>query len=301
MTIDNLECFVTLAQELSFTKAAERANISQTAISRKIASVENELQVSLFLRNHHKVELTNAGREFYNKTVRMLQEYQNSVVQAQNVQKGVRDTIQVGFGVYEHVLLQPVIQQFFRKYPVPRINCLQYKYKELLDELMRDHIDIIVSSDQFIATVPRDKLVLALLHDRPWVLALNKDNKLAANDVINLAALENENVITMHEGSISTVRSAFRGMVPFCSIDYVNSFEAKLMLINAARGVGFIPSFVDTSRYENIVTRGVDPLYRPRRYYAIYKKENSNPHTQVLFNMLASYYEGTLWMPKVFY
>lgn len=73
------------------------------------------------------------------------------------------------------------------------------------------------------------------------------------------------------------------------------------MLINAARGVGFIPSFVDTSRYENIVTRGVDPLYRPRRYYAIYKKENSNPHTQVLFNMLASYYEGTLWMPKVFY
>lgn len=231
----------------------------------------------------------------------MLQEYRSSVVQAQNVQKGVRDTIQVGFGVYEHVLLQPVIQQFLRKYPVPRINCLQYKYKELLDEFMRDHIDIIVSSDQFIATVPRDKLVLALLHDRPWVLALSKDNKLAANDVINLAALENENIITMHEGSISTVRSAFRGMVPFRSIDYVNSFEAKLMLINAGRGVGFIPFFVDTSRYENIVTRNVDPLYRPRRYYAIYKKGNSNPYTQVLFNMLASYYEGTLWMPKVFY
>ena len=54
MTIENLECFITPAQELSFTKAAERLNLSQTTLSRKIASVEDELQVTLFLRNHHR-------------------------------------------------------------------------------------------------------------------------------------------------------------------------------------------------------------------------------------------------------
>lgn len=298
MTIENLECFVALAQDLSFTKAAERLNLSQTTLSRKIAGVEAELQVQLFLRNHHKVELTNAGREFYSKTAQLLQEYQNSVVQAQNVQKGVRETIQVGFGVYENMLLQPVIEQFLQQYPVPRINCLQYKYKELLDEFMRDHIDIIVSSDQFINTVPRDDLVLTLLHDHPWVLALSQDNPLAANEVIQLADMGNENIVTMNEGSIGAVRSEFRGVVPFRSIDYVNSFEAKLMLISAGRGVGFIPQFVDTSRYKSIVTRALDPVYRPRRYYAIYKKGNSNPYTQILSDMLNRYYKQTLWMPR---
>lgn len=301
MTIDNLECFVALAQELSFTKAAERLNISQTTLSRKIICMENELQISLFHRNHHKVMLSNAGREFYNKTFQLLKEYHNSVVQAQNVQKGMQETIQVGFGVYEHVLLQPVIQKFLQEYPVPRINCLQYKYKALLDEFMHDHIDIIVSSDQFINTVPRDGLELVLIHDRPWVLAMSNDNPLATAEKVRLADLKKENIVTMHEGSIGMVRNEFRGIVPFSSIDYVNSFEAKLMLISAGRGIGFIPEYVDTSRYENIVTRSTDPFYRPRRYYAIYKKENSNPYTRILSDMLERYYEGLLWIPKVIY
>jgi len=301
MTIENLECFITLAQELSFTKAAERLNLSQTTLSRKIASVEDELQVTLFLRNHHRVELTNAGREFYNKTFQLLREYKDSVIQAQNVHKGVRSTIQVGFGVYEHVLLQPVFDQFVRKYPIPRINCLQYKYKELLDEFMRDHIDIIITSDQFLNSVPRDDLSLTLLSDHPWVLAMNKDNPLAQHEVVPLAELKEENIITMNEGSVSTVRREFRGMVPFRSIDYVNSLEAKLLLTNAGRGVSFIPHYVDTSRYANIVSRLTEPVYLPRCYYAVYKNGNNNPYTQILANMLGNHYKDTLWMPKYFF
>ncbi|MBQ6145592.1 MAG: LysR family transcriptional regulator [Clostridia bacterium] len=299
MTIENLQCFVILAQELSFTRAAERANISQTALSRKITSMEDELRVSLFLRDHHKVELSHAGREFYNKTVSILQEYKNSVVLTQNVHRGVRETLQVGFGVYEQILFRPVIHDFLKRYPVPKINCLQFKYKELLDEFMHDHIDIIVTSDQFINTVPRDDLELVLVHDHPWVLALCASNPLAKAETIALDALKDEIVVTMHEGSVTAVRSGFRGMVPFRSVDYVNSFEAKLMLIDAGRGVGFIPRFVDVSQFENIVTRDVTPFYRPRRYYAIHKKNNGNPYTQILSDMLCKFYENKLWMQKI--
>ncbi len=299
MTFDNLQCFVILAQELSFTRAAERANVSQTALSRKIVGMEDELQVTLFLRDRHKVELTNAGREFYNKAMSLLQEYQNTVIQTQNIHKGVRETIQIGFGVYEQVLFRPVIYDFLKKYPVPRINCLQYKYKELLDEFMHDRIDIIITSDQFINTVSKEELELVLVHDHPWVAALSASNPLAKHDPIELNMLKDEIVVTMHEGSVSAVRSGFHGMVPFRSIDYVNSFEAKLMLIDAGRGVGFIPRFVDVSQFKNIVTRDIVPFYRPRRYYAIHRKNNSNPYTQILSEMLRKYYEAKLWMPKI--
>ena len=299
MTIENLQCFAILAQELNFTRAAERANVSQTALSRKITGMEDELQVTLFLRDHHKVELTNAGREFYNKTLPILQEYRSSVLLTQNVHRGLRETIQIGFGVYEQILFRPVIHDFLKRYPVPKINCLQFKYKELLDEFMDDRIDLILTSDQFINTVDRDGLELVLIHDHPWVAALCASNPLAQAETIALDALKDEIVVTMHQGSVSAVRSGFRGMVPFRSIDYVNSFEAKLMLIDAGRGVGFIPRFVDVSQFENIVTRDVTPLYRPRRYYAIHKKNNSNPYTQILSDMLRKHYEDKLWMQKM--
>ena len=299
MTIENLQCFAILAQELNFTRAAERANVSQTALSRKITGMEDELQVTLFLRDHHRVELTNAGREFYNKTLPILQEYRSSVLLTQNVHRGLRETIQIGFGVYEQILFRPVIHDFLKRYPVPKINCLQFKYKELLDEFMDDRIDLILTSDQFINTVDRDELELVLIHDHPWVAALCASHPLAQAETIALDALKDEIVVTMHQGSVSAVRSGFRGMVPFRSIDYVNSFEAKLMLIDAGRGVGFIPRFVDVSQFENIVTRDVVPLFRPRRYYAIHKKNNSNPYTQILSEMLRKQYENKLWMQKM--
>ena len=123
---------------------------------------------------------------------------------------------------------------------------------------------------------------------------MNKDNPLAQHEVVPLAELEEENIITMNEGSVSTVRREFRGMVPFRSIDYVNSLEAKLLLTNAGRGVSFIPHYVDTSRYENIVSRLTKPVYLPRCYYAVYKNDNNNPYTQILANMLGNHYKDTL-------
>ncbi len=60
-----LKYFVSLADNLSFTKAAQECFIVQTAMSRQIAALEAELGVQLFVRNTRTVELTEAGKEFY--------------------------------------------------------------------------------------------------------------------------------------------------------------------------------------------------------------------------------------------
>ena len=71
------------------------------------------------------------------------------------------------------------------------------------------------------------------------------------------------------------------------------------MLINAGRGVGFIPDFVDVSLYRDVVTRSLDPLYRPRKYYAICKKTNSNPYAHRLTQLLGDYYRASLWLQEL--
>lgn len=299
MTVENLRCFMILAQELNFTRAAEKAHVSQAAMSRKISSIEAELSARLFIRNHHEVGLTSAGQEFYSQISPILEAYQTAVIRVQNADRGVRDTIQIGVGVYEHSLLLPVIREFIREDSVSKINCVQYKYRDLLEEFELDHLDLIVTSDQLLDMVPQENLEKVLIHDHPWCIALNRDNPLAQSDPVMMNRLGDQNVITMHEGSINMVRSAFQGRFPLTSLDYVNTHETKLMLINAGRGVGFIPDFINVSLYQDVVTRSLEPLYRPRKYYAICKKANSNPFAHRLAQLLGEYYRPSLWLQEL--
>ena len=210
MTIENLRCFLILAQELNFTRAAQKAHITQTAMSRKITSLETELAIQLFHRNHHQVGLTSAGQEFYNHIRSVLEQYDAAVLRAQSADKGQRDSVQIGVGTYEHTLISPVIQNFIQQYPVQKLNFVQFKYRELLDEFMHDRVDMILTSDQFLHTIPQDGLDMVLLYDHPWSLAIHRDNPLAQQEAVNMNLLQNQNIITMNEGTVNVVRSQFQ-------------------------------------------------------------------------------------------
>ncbi len=299
MTIDNLKCFLILAKELNYTRAAKSASISQTAMSRKISAIENELSVRLFQRDHHRVELTAVGQEFYAQILPLIEAYDNAVTQVQNISRDLQQCIQIGVGVYEHALLLPVIQDFVDRYPVSRLNCVQYKYRELLDRFVADKLDLILTSDQFLSTVPQDGMTKIPIHNHPWMLALSQYNPLSQHETIDISLLGSQNLITMHEGSVDAVRGFYQEYFPLSSIDYVNSNETKLMLVNSNRGICFIPSFVDVSAYPNLVKRSISPMYRPRKYYAIYHSSTGNPYTLHLAKLLNQYYHPRLWVQEI--
>src|SRR5689334_20763525 len=62
MDFHALSCFVEIAKELSFSKAARHLNITQPPLTRKIQRLESEWGVKLFIRDHRGVQLTDAGR-----------------------------------------------------------------------------------------------------------------------------------------------------------------------------------------------------------------------------------------------
>jgi DNA-binding transcriptional LysR family regulator len=63
MTLTQLKCFIAVAEALSFTKAAQQLSFVQSAVSSKIAELENELGVELFIRSSKYVRITNIGKQ----------------------------------------------------------------------------------------------------------------------------------------------------------------------------------------------------------------------------------------------
>lgn len=70
-----IECFLTLAQTLNFTKTANLMSFSQQAISQMISRLEHDIGIRLFIRNNHHVTITPAGQDFYELFSRFKEDY----------------------------------------------------------------------------------------------------------------------------------------------------------------------------------------------------------------------------------
>ena len=97
-----IQYFITLADCLSFTKAANEYGVSQTAISQYIAGLEQRLGVKLFNRNPHSVSLTEAGKVYYRRIQHILQYYEDTVSQTLAAAELYSGYVKVGIGIYEY-------------------------------------------------------------------------------------------------------------------------------------------------------------------------------------------------------
>ena len=92
-----IESFLAVAETGNFTRAAERLYISQPAVSKQVLSLEDELGFSLLIREYHKdVQLTEAGKLYYDFFHKVTEEYKAVYEQAQQYQQKIRGTLRLG-------------------------------------------------------------------------------------------------------------------------------------------------------------------------------------------------------------
>lgn len=276
MTIENMRCFVNLAECLNFARTAEKEHITQSAMSRKIGSMEEELGIILCLRDNRQVTLTNAGKEFYYESLKMLDKYDSTVRLVRNVASGFQKELRIGIGIYEHILLNRVLGQFISQNPEIKISCSQFDYHLLLLQFQQNNLDIIITSDQFLTEIPENTLEKELIYCGDWNLGIPAANSLSQFSEVRYDQLNEQVLITMHEGTIEQIRDYYHQLfsVNFRETVYVNSYEAKLSLISANRGIGFFPGFIEPPISSTMVFRKLTPSYHPREFYVVQWKNN---------------------------
>src|SRR5690606_28865114 len=131
-----LQTFVLLANSPSFTVAADTLHITQSALSKRIAELENKLGVRLFDRTTRQLDLTMEGREFLSMAVSLLEHMERSVTELRQTANGQRGRLWVTAAPHmSSTLIPPVLAAFAKANPMVNIN-----YYDCRREEMQRHI-----------------------------------------------------------------------------------------------------------------------------------------------------------------
>ena len=195
MTLNQLECFMVLAQRLNFTQAADDLFMAQPALSRLISALEKELDLQLFYRNSRSVALTPAGTVFFKKCPKILDEYRGSVVAARLAQEGYRGSLTLGImrDTFEPKL--PTLYQRFRTaYPHVSLLIRGYSHSSLLSALERGEVDAILN---YMPMPSGQESPSILLHKNHQCIITALDHPLASRGSIRMEEVKDEPFVVM--------------------------------------------------------------------------------------------------------
>ncbi len=189
MEFRHLRCFVALAEELHFGRAAQRLAITQPPLSLNIQQLEASVGARLFERNSRGVSLTAAGDAFLPKATALLEQAAQAAREAREVGQGLAGQLQIGFaGTVLYRGLPQVLRDFGAVHPKLRLALRELSSSEQLVELVHDRLDL-----GFVHTtrVPAGFSQI-LVSSQPFVACLPSAHPLAGEAALPLARLQSE-------------------------------------------------------------------------------------------------------------
>ena len=128
MLLKQVQYFIAVAENGSFTRAAEQLYITQSAVSQQIASLENEVGAELFYRRGHSIELTDSGRYFYREVKPLVEHLRNAVDKVADVPNSKERHLSVYYrGNAVDPIVAPILAELRARNPGMRLSLLRSK------------------------------------------------------------------------------------------------------------------------------------------------------------------------------
>lgn len=180
-----LQVFVTVARELSFTRAAEELNISQPAITKHIKELEKMLSVALFRRGRNRITLTEDGERLLPLVKSVLRGYEaiGEAVMSESSDYVGRLRIGASTTIAQYIL-PDILARFRLEYPSIEVVLIGGNSEKILSELEQERIDIALVEDAHTSslfhyeTFMQDSIVLVSANKRPQSINLEDVKRL---------------------------------------------------------------------------------------------------------------------------
>lgn len=278
MDFPELEVLISLAQEGSFSRAAEVLNRSQPAVSQALRRLEDELGTPLLDRSSRKVTLTAAGSLLLDYAQRMVLLRQDAFHTLENLRHFKRGVLRLAANESVSLYVLPPLLRAFRKaYQAIKIEVMQFPSSEIPTLLMDQDVDF-----GFLSFRPVHKdLQTQLLFRDELALALFPTHPLASHRVVELELLGRESFIAhlAQTPTRSHLLDLFaREKVPLRIVMELSSIETLKDFVKAGEGIALIPRMCMLKELERgeLVSPPVRGLSIPREVRLVYRGSRSH-------------------------
>lgn len=194
MEISQLQYFKTVARLMSFTQASKELHVTQSALSKSISKLEQELGLKLFEREGNSIHLNRFGQAFL--------EYTNTALMA--LEDGIRATREMAglekgeihVATCQDVFIAHLTREFLMDYPHVSLYCHLQSPEQMVESLQDGSVDFAINTDMIVGS---DITWTPLFKDRLTVL-LGKCHRLAGREAIELGELAQERFVVSNMG-----------------------------------------------------------------------------------------------------
>lgn len=255
MDINQLRCFMTVAEELHFGRAAQRLEMMPASLSRFIRLLEDDLGVRLLNRSTRNVSLTVEGAEFFEEAGLVIARFDALAVRFKAGKKSGRRTVRIGaIDSAARGLLPQLLNMFVQAHPEADIHLTEDKTINLIPRLKSGWLDII-----FIRPPENldSKLAVKFITRETCVLAVPAGHPLAVRTSVSVADFREEAMIVperrtrphSHDLTMNVFRNA--GLTPQIA-QFAEEKQTILSFVAAGLGLAIVPA-----SFRNMNSEGV--------------------------------------------
>jgi DNA-binding transcriptional LysR family regulator len=287
MELRHLRYFVAVAEELNFSRAAERLHIAQPPLSKQIRDLETELGVRLFNRNNVRVALTDAGRVFLEDALEILDRVDRAVTRTREASRGILGQLRVGtIGKMTMPVLPKMLAKFREGHPEVEVSTAEMNGDEQVRALRHSEIDVGFTGRIMVDTTGLERLHIARF---PLAVVVPDAHGLAKKRAVRLRDLKGEPLVCLSlkrvPAYIEWIKDLFHseGLEPVFSRS-VDTVEAALSMVAAGYGVAVLPKAEERPADEGYK---VIPLEAERSVFDLYAVWVAANESAILQNFLA--------------
>ena len=274
MQIESLKVFCDLTETESFTKSAQINEITQSAVSQQISSLERKFKSLLIERSKKKFRLTREGQVLYEYSKQIIQTYDSLHNRLQEIKNIISGTIRVAtiysIGLHD---LPPYLKKFLRSFPTVNVHIEYRRANQVYEDVLGNVVDL-----GLVAYPVKDpKLELIPLRKDALVMICHPNHPLAKNKTVKLSQLGGQKFIGF-EPDIPTRKAIDKILkennVEVQTVMEFDNIETVKRAVEIEAGISIVPQGTITQEVSKqtlseLKIEGLD-LFRPLA--AIYKK-----------------------------
>jgi DNA-binding transcriptional LysR family regulator len=255
MELRSLHYFITVAETLHFSRAAERLHMAQPPLSQQIQRLEKEMGVQLFVRTKRSVRLTTAGEMFLQEAYQTLARLEQAVHVAQRAEHGEMGQLSIGFvGSSAYGVLPPIIRAWRSRFPQVELVLRELTTVEQVQALHEGQIQV-----GFLRPPILDSTLERLtVQQEPFLVALPANHPLATTSSVPLPQLANDPFILV---PAKLAPGLSYQMMDLCRqagfqpqvVQEAIQFHVIISLVAAELGIALVPACIRTFQRPDVV------------------------------------------------